>query len=120
MEEVNEKQLYNLIESLQQYIIKVPNGCNKIAEFLRNGERMTAYNSINDFIEGMDWITSSLEILSGNNYIISFDREQLNKLLLELNDALIKQDEGVIADLFDYEIADFFEEVDKLNIVKAN
>ena len=120
MEKTHEKQLQGLIESLQHYIAKIPNGSNKIAELLREGNNDSAYKAIGDFVEGMEWITSSLKILSENNYGITFDSEHLNKLLLELNDALTKQDEGLIADLFDYEIADFFEVVGKLELIKTN
>lgn len=119
MEKIYEKQLQDLMESLQQYIAKIPSGSNKIAELLREGNNDSAYKAIGDFVEGMEWVTSSLRILSENNYVITFDSEQLNKLLLELNDALTKQDEGLISDLFDYEIADFFEVVGRLEIIKT-
>ncbi|MEK4761875.1 hypothetical protein MHH85_16575 [Viridibacillus sp. FSL E2-0187] len=113
-----ENQLIELIESVNLYMSKIPNGCTKIAEFLRNGQRDEAYNSISNFVEGIEWVSSSFNILKNNNYSIIFNEEKMKSLLLEVNDTLEQRDQNVLADLFEYEIASFFEEESQLAIAK--
>lgn len=113
-----ENQLLELIESVNLYMSKIPNGCTEIAEFLRNRQRDEAYKSISDFVEGMEWVSSSLSILKNNNYSILFCEQELKSLLLEVNGILAQGDQNLLADLFEYEIASFFEKAGLLKIEK--
>lgn len=118
MENNLEKQLADLVESIINYTEKIPNGSIKIAQFLRNGESDRAFNSIVDFIEGIDWLISSINILLNYNYTITFDKSLLNSLLNEINDAMKNKNESLLADLFEYEISEFFELESNLIIEK--
>ncbi|MEI4769598.1 hypothetical protein WAX74_08050 [Psychrobacillus sp. FJAT-51614] len=112
-----EKELIALIESLNQYTSKIPQGCIKIAEYLRLNKRDKAFSSIGDFVEGMEWISDSINILERNDYLIIFNSQKMKELLKEINIVLEQQDENLLADLFEYEAASFFEEVNQLGIV---
>ncbi|QGM31030.1 hypothetical protein GI482_11825 [Bacillus sp. N3536] len=115
-----EKELILLIESLNQYISKIPEGCIKISEYLRLNERDKAFRSIGDFVEGMEWISHSISILERNDYLIIFNTTKMKDLLKEINIALEQQDDNLIADIFEYEAAIFFEEVNHSGIVVEN
>ncbi|MFF2752166.1 hypothetical protein ACFVR1_00235 [Psychrobacillus sp. NPDC058041] len=112
-----EKELKELIESLNQYISKIPQGCIKIAEYLRLNKRDEAYCSIGDFVEGMEWINDSINVLERNDYLILLNSQKMKELLKEINIVLEQQDENLLADLFEYEAASFFEEAIQLGIV---
>lgn len=105
-----EQKLLELVGSLNDYLLKIPNGCTKIADLLRYEEKEKANSTIIDFIEGIEWILHTISILKNNNYSILFNEQKLNLLLIELNETIAKGDKNYLADLFEYEIAPFFEE----------
>ncbi len=116
MEENIVLQLEDLVESTLSYVKKIPSGCIKIADFLREGSKEKAYSSITDFIEGIDWLTESLNILLQYQCVIYIEIEQLNQLLKEINDALQMKNDILLADLFEYEVADFFGNLSEIKI----
>ena len=116
MDNMIEKQLVELIESVQSYITKIPNGCTMIADYLREGDKVKAYNAITDFIEGINWLTESFNILLQYDYIISIEIEKLNQILREINEAIKLENDTLLADFLEYEMADFFENT--VNIYK--
>lgn len=118
MDEKLEQQLEELMENIQSYVLKIPNGCTLIADFLRKGDKEKAYNSITDFIEGVDWLTESFNILLQYDYVISIEMDKLNQILKEINEALKLRNDILLADLLEYEVADFFESIGNINIYK--
>lgn len=103
-----EQQLEELLESIQSYILKIPNGCTMVADYLREGDKVKAYSAITDFIEGIDWLTESFSILLQYDYVISIEIEKLNQILKEINEAIKLRNDTLLADFLEYEMADFF------------
>lgn len=120
MEGKIEKQLVELIESVDSYLAKIPNGCLIIADFLREGDNEKGFASITDLIVGIDWLTKSFNLLKQNNYVVNIDIYKLNQILKEINDALNLKNETLLADLIEYEVADFFENAGNINIYKSS
>ncbi|MBI6865215.1 hypothetical protein [Lysinibacillus fusiformis] len=104
-------ELNELIEMYNSYIKNVPNGATYIAEKLREDELTSALVSIKDFSEGIMWLTQASELINSNRGKVVLEVERLQEFLLEVNDGLERQDYVVVADMFEYEIAPFFEEI---------
>jgi len=106
MNEVNE-----VIESYNEYIIKIPNGAIYIANSLREDKMNEALLTIKDFSEGVIWLSDAGNLLDKNNVDVSLSIEKIHDFLNEINEGLEKQDFLLVADLFEYEIAPFFQEL---------
>ncbi len=105
------KEVVEVIESYNEYIKKLPNGSNYIAQNLREDKLSDAFQTIKDFSEGLLWLTEAAQLLQINNVKVQINMNQLQEFLIEINEGLEKQDYVLVADLFEYEITPFFEEV---------
>lgn len=103
-------ELKDLRNSYDEYIEKVPAGCIKIAEELRK-ENMDILKSIIDFSEGMEWLITVSEYLYEQGVNTNLSQSHLMDYLNNINEALIQEDFYLVADLFEYEIADYFEKL---------
>ncbi|AYC28950.1 hypothetical protein [Paenisporosarcina cavernae] len=104
----NNEELYS---SLSNYLEILPSGCEKIAQMFREGNQDIAFKSINDFSDGIEWFVTITNHLNKNGYTINLEEEQLKMHLQEVNICLNNNDEVMLADLFEYELAPFFENI---------
>lgn len=95
-------------KSFDEYIKKVPTGCLEIAELLRLGEVHSSMQIVQQFCEGMDWLSQASELLLANGIDTEFKIEQIENFLKEINEGLLVEDYMLVADLFEYEIASYF------------
>lgn len=102
-------EVIKMIESYNNYIGKVPNGTIYIAEQLREDNLQEALFAIKDFSEGVLWLSEASDLLKQNGAKAELNIEKIQVFLQEVNDGLEKQDYILVADMFEYEIAPFFE-----------
>ena len=111
-------QLHELIDSYNDYIKKVPAGCQKIADRLREDMIVEAMKDIINFSEGANWLSQASTFFQQNGISVDLETEKIHDYLNEINNGLEIQDYIVVADMFEYEILPFFEE--NLSDVKLN
>lgn len=99
-----------VIESYNEYIKKIPNGTKYIAECLRVEKLQEAFQVIKDFSEGVSWITEVSQLLKEKNVNVNLNIDQIHTFFEEINEGLENKDYVLVADIFEYEIAPFFEE----------
>lgn len=100
-----------LLNDYNTYIQKIPKGCLVIADLLRTEQLNNAFESIKDFAEGVNWSVEANKILAENNLLKTINFNKIQDFLIEINQGLEIQDFVLVADLFEYEISPFFEEV---------
>lgn len=105
------EEVVEVIVSYNDYLTKVPDGSIQIANFLREDNLENALQMILNFSEGMGWLVQAAELLIQNDVNVQFEIEKIHGFLYEVNHGLEIQDYVVVADMFEYEIAPFFEEV---------
>lgn len=119
MTEVNKVNKVNevneVIESYNEYLMKVPTGSLLIANTVREDNKELALQMILEFSEGVSWLVEATQLLSLNNIEVRFEVEKIMEFLEEINSGLEIQDYVLVADLFEYEIAPFFEEVEPIS-----
>lgn len=103
---MNEINYQEIIETFNEYILKVEQGCLYIANELREGHR-EALQEVANFSEGIEWLIVMSRELKKEN-ITTFLEEQLSNYLKEINQALQQDDLYLVADLFEYELAEYF------------
>lgn len=103
------KEVFEVIESYNEYIVKIPQGAVYIANSLREDKLNEALLTIKDFSEGLVWLSDAANLLRKNNVEVSLNIEKIHDFLNEINDGLEIQDFMLVADLFEYEIAPFFQ-----------
>jgi len=96
--------------SYNEYIAKLPEGCQNIADCIRIDNLSAALKSILEFSEGVSWLIDANNVLEKNSFINLLNTEKINEFLIEINNGLEIQDYVVVADMFEYEIKTFFEE----------
>lgn len=104
--------LNETIVSFNEYIERVPNGCMTIVNILRDDRIAEALTHIRDFSEGASWLMEASELLKKNNVSIQLDMTKIIDYLTEINEGLLIGDYNLVADIFEYEIAPFFSEID--------
>lgn len=104
-----EQIITDTIESYNHYLKKMPDGCLKIAEFLRNNEVSSALKTILDFSEGASWLADASSLLQSMKVTVELPVSKIHEFLNEVNNGLEIQDYVLVADMFEYEIAPFFE-----------
>lgn len=103
-------ELHEIIESYNDYIKKIPAGCQQIADSLREDRITKAMQNIIDFSEGINWLAQVSDYFKQNGIAVNFETEKMHDYLNEINSGLEIQDYIVVADMFEYEISPFFEE----------
>lgn len=105
-----------VIESYNDYLNRLPNGCIAIANKFRDDQIQSALSSVKDFSEGIIWLTEAAELLKKNEIDVDSNIEKIHEFLTEINNALEIQDFHLVADLFEHEIAEFFEQYSRIVI----
>ncbi|MFJ7649027.1 hypothetical protein ACIQ1H_15910 [Lysinibacillus sp. NPDC097279] len=107
-----EEQLINETkESYYTYVRNIPLGCKQIAGDLRLGNMSIAFENIMNLAEGLDWLLQVEEKLYDFNLTINSRLKDANAYIIEINNALEKQDYITVADIFEYEIHPLFDSV---------
>ncbi|MGE8033502.1 hypothetical protein [Lysinibacillus sp. NPDC093692] len=104
-------EVMEVVNSYNEYILKVSSGSIQIAEHLRKDEVPEAMQMILQFSEGMGWLVEASDLLSKNKVTVNLPVEQIHEFLNEINSGLELQDYVLVADMFEYEIAPFFEQL---------
>lgn len=107
-------ELIEVVESYNSYIKNIAPGSVQIAEDLRKDEIQDALQLILQFSEGMSWLVEASDLLVQNGINNNLDVTQIHEFLHEINSGLEIQDYVLVADMFEYEIAPFFEQITEI------
>ena len=108
--------LKEIIEDYNIYLARLQPGTLQIANDFRQNKNDLALQGVANFIEGMNWL------ISANNYFVSqgiptnFDEKKIVDFFNEINEALSVQDYFLVADLFEYEISDYFSTIKEIQL----
>jgi hypothetical protein len=102
-------EILEVMESYNGYLNKISEGCISIAEYLRNNNIEEALKLILYFSEGVNWLCEVNEKLRSVGINNPLQIDKIHDFLNEINEGLEIQDYIIVADIFEYEIKDFFE-----------
>ena len=108
--------LRDTIQSFNDYLPRVAAGSQEIAGNLRSDQIAVALKMILEFSEGMSWLVEASELFKANDVKVVVQIEKVQEFLEEINSGLEMQDYVLVADMFEYEIAPFFEEATLVEI----
>ncbi|MFJ6264928.1 hypothetical protein [Lysinibacillus xylanilyticus] len=100
-----------IVDEYYKYVAKIPTGLQYIADNLRADNIQTALNEILNFSEGITWIKQMEEILMEQGVNTNLNKHQLEDYLNLINEGLEKQDFVLVADIFEYEVMPYFEQI---------
>ncbi|WP_431811461.1 hypothetical protein [Lysinibacillus sp. FW12] len=100
-----------IVDEYYKYVAKIPAGLQYIADNLRANNVTTALNEIMNFSEGITWIKQMEEILINQGVNTNLNKHQLEDYLNLINEGLEKQDFVLVADIFEYEVLPYFEQI---------
>lgn len=109
-------EVFEIIDTYNQYVQKVPRGAMYIAESFRDENINEALMAVGDFSEGTLWLSEVSQLLNKNQVDVLFDVTKIKEFLIEINEGLDKQDYLLVADIFEYEIIPFFEELQPIQL----
>lgn len=102
----------DLQEDLLEYGLRIPAGCKLICENLRNSKVEEAIVSIDNLIEGLNWIIRVKNLSSQEHINFPLDMERIINIWKEFNECLSDGSYEDAADILEYE---FIEEFNGLN-----
>ncbi|MFJ8517781.1 hypothetical protein [Lysinibacillus xylanilyticus] len=100
-----------IVDEYYKYVAKIPTGLQYIADNLRADNVQTALSEILNFSEGITWIKQMEEILMEQGVNVDLNKHQLEDYLNLINEGLEKQDFVLVADIFEYEVMPYFEQI---------
>lgn len=100
-----------ILDEYFKYVAKIPAGLQFIADNLRTDNIPTALNEILNFSEGITWINQMEEVLVEQGVNSNLNKHQLENYLNLINEGLEKQDFVLVADIFEYEMLPYFEQI---------
>ncbi|MGC7927634.1 hypothetical protein ACP3VS_03185 [Lysinibacillus sp. VIII_CA] len=100
-----------IVDEYYKYIAKIPAGLQYIADSLRSDNVQIALNEILNFSEGITWINQMEDVLMNQGVNTNLNKHQLEEYLNLINEGLEKQDFVLVADIFEYEVLPYFEEI---------
>lgn len=106
-------ELNDVLESYNEYLGNISKGILYISNCLREDKINEGLLAIKDFSEGTLWLSEASQLMQKNNVKAELAIGKLQEFLEEINEGLEKQDYVLVADLFEYEIAPFFAEVEQ-------
>lgn len=98
------------INSYNEYLMRIPSGCQGIADDIRQDNLKSAFTGILHFSEGASWLIEANKLLEKNSITNPLNPEKIHEFLEEVNNGLEIQDYIIVADMFEYEIKPFFED----------
>lgn len=98
------------LESYKSYAVNLPNGCQKIADYLREDAIVEAGTTIAQFSEGLSWLVDMNKLLYQHDLLPQLAESRIYEFLNEINNGLEIQDFVIVADMFEYEIKPFLQE----------
>jgi hypothetical protein len=105
----NAKAINELVDTAASYAGNLFNGLERTVNSLREDKVRTGLALFADAIEGIDWLTQSLSIVSTSGYD-KFDIEPMKNYLSEMLEASENMDYVLLADLIEYEILPLIED----------
>ncbi len=100
-----------IVDEYFKYVAKIPDGLQYIADNLRIDNLPNALNEILNFSEGISWIKQMEEVLVEQGVKTNINKNQLENYLNLINEGLEKQDFVLVADIFEYELLPYFEQI---------
>lgn len=113
-----EHVLHETLNSYNEYLKKLPEGCLKIAELFRQYQVQNALDNVSNFAEGAIWLLETANLLKQNDVNIVINLEQVDAFLDEIVQAIEVQDYNLVADLFEYEIVEFFKQTEAAKLAQ--
>jgi len=95
-------------QSYYDYVVKLQDGCQQIANSLRAGEQSQAYQMIANLSEGIEWMITVEKYMFDNFFRINSRLKEVIDKLSDLNVALEVNDFMEAANLFEKEICPMF------------
>lgn len=106
-----QQQVDELKESYENYLERLVAGTTVVSELLHNEDISAALKQIIDFSNGMEWLLDAAELLKSNEVTINLDSDKIISFLKEINEGLEKKDYVLVADIFEYEISEYFQSI---------
>lgn len=115
---MTEIKIEELIKDYNLYKQNVVNALEELANLFRNGKIENALNGVMNFSEGVNWLIKVHEYFTANNIQSTLDKDKVIDMLNEINEALEKRDYFLTADIFEYEVKDFFIELKDISQIQ--
>ncbi|WP_416141352.1 hypothetical protein ACM1TL_21215 [Lysinibacillus capsici] len=108
-------EIHDGIQSVNEYIGKLPTGCYVIATMLKENHINQAMQNIHHFSEGLEWLATAVLLLQQNDIVCHLNLEQIYPLLDQVNKGLEEKKYLQVASIFEKKIAVFFNEITVFN-----
>lgn len=112
--------IIDTMDSYNEYLKKVSEGSQIIADLIREDRLQEAMKSILEFSNGTMWLIDVNNLLENNGFSNPLYIEKIKEFLNEINVGIERQDFILVADMFEYEIKPFFEECTLYDLSDTN
>lgn len=102
-----------LEKDLIEYGVQIPNGCEKIGEYLRNNNIEIAVDNINNLLEGLNWIIRVKNFSLVENIEFPLDIVKILQIWADFNGKLAERNYDDAADILEYEFVEEFAVLNK-------
>lgn len=105
------KNEIELLNSLDEYLIKLKDGILKAVNYIQEGREQNAIQIIPNISEGLDWVIQAVS-LTRDVQKDKIDISDISEHVKEVVEAFENEDYILVGDLFEYEIGPILERIE--------
>lgn len=102
--------------SYNEYLNKLIDGADLISSDIKGDSRRSGLQNILAFSEGIEWLSRVNDKLSTLGYVNEMNINSIQEYLDEINQGLILEDYILVADIFQYEIKPFLQNIKQYEV----
>ncbi|EFI69163.1 hypothetical protein BFZC1_08255 [Lysinibacillus fusiformis ZC1] len=111
-------EVYEVAQSFNEYLLKLPKGCHLIANMLRENNIELAMQNIYNFSVGLSWLEEAVVLLNNNDIDYKFDFQNVVFFLEKINEEIEQKNYLQVATIFEDIISKFFSNVELIKQIK--
>lgn len=111
-------EVYEVAQSFNEYLLKLPKGCSLIANMLRENNIELAMQNIYNFSVGLSWLEEAVVLLNNNDIDYKFDFHNVVFFLEKINEEIEQKNYLQVATIFEDIISKFFSNVELIKQIK--
>lgn len=108
-------EIYEVIQSFNEYLEKLPQGCLSIANMLRGDNIELAMLNIYSFSEGIAWLEEAVILLNKNDIDYKFDFKDILYFFEKINEGIEQKNYTEIATIFEDTVSHFFSTIEPIS-----
>jgi hypothetical protein len=101
-----------VLVTVEEYIYELKKGITNVVQYIQDGQEQSAFKLIGQIADGIEWLLQAIK-LTKDYHQGKVSDNNINEKLSEIVEALENEDYVLVSDLFNYEILEVLDIIQK-------